>query len=79
VSKLESVELFDRKSGSLFLLFLLFITSLSLSWEYSKFTDFKRFDDPLIRAEVIDQEIRLINDQPKTSMKLRLDNGALCR
>lgn len=79
MTKLESVELFDRKSGSLFLLFLLFITSLSLSWEYSKFTDFKRFDDPLIRAEVIDQEIRLINDQPKTSMKLRLDNGALCR
>lgn len=79
MTKLESVELFDRKSGSLFLLFLLFITSLSLSWEYSKFTDFKRFDDPLIRAEVIDQEIRLINDQPKTSMKLRLDNGSLCR
>lgn len=79
MTKLESVELFDRKSGSLFLLFLLFITSLSLSWEYSKFTDFKRFDDTLIRAEVIDQEIRLINDQPKTSMKLRLDNGSLCR
>lgn len=79
MSKLESVELFDRKSGSLFLLFLLFITSLSLSWEYSKFTDFKRFDDPLIRAEVIDQEIRLIMDKPKTSLKLRLDNGSLCR
>lgn len=79
MSKLESVELFDRKSGSLFVLFLLFIASLSLSWEYSQFSEFKRFDDPLVHAEVIDQEVRLINDQPKTSMKLRLDNGSLCR
>lgn len=79
MSKLESVELFDLKSGFLFFCFLLLITSLSLSWEYSKFTDFKRFDDPLIRAEVIDQEVRLIADKPKTSLKLRLDNGALCR
>ncbi|HQS67122.1 MAG TPA: ComEC/Rec2 family competence protein [Sulfuricurvum sp.] len=79
MSKLESVELFDLKSGSFFILFLLLITSLSLSWEYSKFTDFKRFDDPLIRAEVIDQEVRLIADKPKTSLKLRLDNGAFCR
>lgn len=79
MSKLESIELFDRKSGSLFILFLLFIASLSLSLEYSKFTQFKYFDDPLVRAQVIDQEVRLINDQPKTSMKLRLDNGSLCR
>ncbi|MHB8100310.1 MAG: ComEC/Rec2 family competence protein [Sulfuricurvum sp.] len=79
MSKLESVELFDLKSGFLFFCFLLLIASLSLSWEYSKFTDFKRFDDPLICAEVIDQEVRLIADKPKTSLKLRLDNGALCR
>jgi len=79
VSKLESVELFDRKSGTLFILFLLLIASLSLSLEYSNYTQFKRFDDPLIRAQVIDQEVRLINDAPKTSLKLRLDNGSLCR
>lgn len=79
MSKIESVELFNLKSGSFFIFFLLFIASLSLSLEYSKFTDFKRFDDPLIRAEVIDQEVRLISDKPKTSLKLRLDNGSLCR
>lgn len=79
MSKLESVELFDRKSGSFFVLFLLFIASLSLSWEYTQFKYFTHFDDPLVRAQVIDQEVRLINDQPKTSMKLRLDNGSLCR
>lgn len=79
MSKLESVELFDFKSGSFFILFLLLIASLSLSLEYSQFTDFKRFDDPLIRAEVIDQEVRLIGQQSKTSLKLRLDNGSLCR
>lgn len=79
MSKLESVELFDRKSGSFFVLFLLLIASLSLSWEYTQFKHFTHFDDPLVRAQVIDQEVRLINDQPKTSMKLRLDNGSLCR
>jgi competence protein ComEC len=79
MSKLERIELFNLKSGSLFLLFLLFIASLSLSYEYIQFSELKRFDDPLIRAEVIDQEVRLIADQPKTSMKLRLENGSLCR
>ncbi|MDP3119907.1 MAG: ComEC/Rec2 family competence protein [Sulfuricurvum sp.] len=79
MSKLESVELFDSKSGSFFVLFLLLIASLSLSWEYTQFKHFTHFDDPLVRAQVIDQEVRLINDQPKTSMKLRLDNGSLCR
>jgi competence protein ComEC len=79
VSKLESIELFDIKSGSLFIFFLLLIASISLSLEYAQFTEFKRFDDSLQRAEVIDQEIRLIRDHPKTSMKLRLDNGSLCR
>jgi competence protein ComEC len=79
MAKLEAVELFDRKSGSLFILFLLFIASLSLSLEYAQFTKLKHFDDPLVRAQVIDQEVRLINDQPKTSMKLRLENGSLCR
>lgn len=79
MAKLEPIELFDRKSGSLFILFLLLITSISLSWEYRQYKEFTRFDDPLVHAQVIDQEVRLINDQPKTSMKLRLDNGSLCR
>lgn len=79
MSKLERVELFDLKSGSLFVLFLLLIASLSLSWEYHTFLELTRFDDPLVRAEVIDQEIKLIGERPKTSMKLRLENGSLCR
>lgn len=79
MNKLERVDLFDYKSGSLFFLFLLFIASLSLSYEYYQFTKIKTFDDPLIRAEVIDQEVRLIGDVPKTSMKLRLENGASVR
>lgn len=79
MSKLERIDLFDLKSGSLFVLFLLFIASLSLTYEYHNYSELKRFDDPLIRAEVIDQEVRLISDQPKTSMKLQLDNGSLCR
>lgn len=79
MNKLERVDLFDYKSGSLFFLFLLFIASLSLSYEYYQFTKLKTFDDPLIRAEVIDQEVRLIGDVPKTSMKLRLENGASVR
>ncbi|MDD5212315.1 MAG: ComEC/Rec2 family competence protein [Sulfuricurvum sp.] len=79
MAKLEPIELFDRKSGSLFILFLLLIASLSLSWEYTQYRHFIRFDDPLIHAQVIDQEVKSINNQPKTSMKLRLDNGSLCR
>lgn len=79
MNKLERVDLFDYKSGSLFFLFLLFIASLSLSYEYYQFTELKTFDDPLIRAEVIDQEVRLIGDVPKTSLKLRLENGASVR
>jgi competence protein ComEC len=79
MSKLERVDLFDRKSGLLFFLFLLFIASLSLSYEYYQFSELKTFDDPLIRAEVIDQEVRLIGEKPKTSMKLRLENGAYVR
>lgn len=79
MAKLERVDLFDLKSGSLFGLFLLFIASLSLSYEYYQFSLLKHFDDPLVRAEVIDQEVRLIGDTPKTSMKLRLQNGASVR
>lgn len=79
MSKLERVDLFDSKSGSLFVLFLLFIFSLSLSYEYYQFNKLKTFDDPLVRAEVIDQEIRLIADAPKTSIKLRLENGSTVR
>jgi competence protein ComEC len=79
MSKLERVDLFDLKSGSFFILFLLFIASFSLLYEYLQFSELKRFDDPLVRAEVIDQEVRLIADKPKTSMKLRLENGSHCR
>ncbi|MFH0710511.1 MAG: ComEC/Rec2 family competence protein [Pseudomonadota bacterium] len=79
MSKLERIDLFDLKSGSLFVLLLLFIASLSLTYEYHNYSQLKHFDDPLIRAEVIDQEVRLISDQPKTSMKLQLENGSLCR
>lgn len=79
MSKLERVDLFDRKSGTLFFLFLLLITSLSLSWEYFQFTKLKHFDDPLVHAEIIDQEVRLIGNKPKTSMKLRLENGSNVR
>jgi len=79
MSKLERVDLFDFKSGFLFVLFLLFILSLSLSYEYYQFKKLKTFDDPLVRAEVIDQEVRLIGEIPKTSMKLRLENGASVR
>lgn len=79
MSKLERVELFDRKSGALFSLFFLFVLSLSLSYEYYQFSRLKIFDDPLIRASVIDQEVRLIGEQPRTSIKLRLENGASVR
>jgi len=79
MSKLERVDLFDFKSGFLFVLFLLFILSLSLSFEYYQFTKLKKFDDPLVRAEVIDQEVRLIGEIPKTSMKLQLENGSNVR
>lgn len=79
MSKLERVDLFDLKSGSLFFLFLLFILSLSLSYEFYQFSKLKTFDDPLVRASVIDQEVRLIGDKPKTSIKLRLENGTAVR
>jgi len=79
MSKLERVDLFNPKSGSLFFLFLLFIASLSLSYDYYQFSKMKTFDDPLVRGEVIDQEVRLINDEPKTSIKLQLENGSSVR
>ncbi|MBD3806080.1 ComEC/Rec2 family competence protein [Sulfuricurvum sp.] len=79
MSKLERVDLFNRKSGLLFTLFLLIILSLSLSYEYFQFTKLKTFDDPLVRASVIDQEVRMIGDKPKTSIKLRLENGTTVR
>lgn len=79
MSRLERVDLFDVKSGFLFVIFLLFIASLSLSYEYFQFTKLKTFDDPLVRASVIDQEVRLIADRPKTSIKLRLENGTTLR
>lgn len=79
MSKLERVELFDFKSGTLFFLFLLSITFASLSYEYYQFAELKTFNDPLVRAEVIDQEVRLIAEEPKTSMKLRLENGSFVR
>lgn len=79
MNKLERVDLFDVKSGSLFVLFLFLIASLSLSWEYYQYKELTRFDDPLVRASVIDQEVRLIGDKPRTSMKLHLDNGSNVR
>ncbi len=79
MSKLERVDLFDKKSGSFFFVILLVIASLSLGWEYYRYKNFVKFDDPLVRAEVIDQEVRLIGEKPKTSMKLRLDNGSSVR
>lgn len=79
MSKLERIDLFDVKSGSFFILFLLFVASLSLTYEYTQFLTLKQFDDPLVRAEVIAQEIKLINNTPKTSIKLELENGSLVR
>jgi competence protein ComEC len=79
MNKLERVDLFDVKSGLLFLLFLFLIASLSLSWEHYQYQELTRFDDPLVRASVIDQEVRLIGDTPKTSIKFRLMNGANVR
>ncbi|MGD9970553.1 MAG: ComEC/Rec2 family competence protein [Sulfuricurvum sp.] len=79
MAALERVELFDRKSAFVFILFLFFMAFLSLGWEYYRYHEFTRFDDPLIRASVIDQEIRMIGNKPKTSIKFRLDNGAFVR
>jgi len=79
MSKLERADLFDIKSGFFFFAFLLLVLSLSLSYEYYQYKKLKTFDDPLVRASVIDQEVRLIGEKPKTSIKLRLDNGSLCR
>lgn len=79
MSKLERIELFDRKSGLLFTLFLFLIASLSLSYEYYQFTQLKTFDDPLVKAEVVAQEVKLIAGTPKTSMKFRLENGSTVR
>ncbi|MBN2870294.1 MAG: ComEC/Rec2 family competence protein [Campylobacterales bacterium] len=79
MSKLERVDLFDLKSGALFVLFLLITASLSLSWEYYQYKELTRFDDPLVRASVIDQEVRLIGDKPRTSIKFRLENGTNVR
>jgi competence protein ComEC len=79
MSKLERVDLFDPKSGTLFFIFLLCIAFFSLSYEYYQFTQLKTFDDPLVRAEVIDQEVRMIGDKPRTSIKFRLENGSYVR
>ena len=79
MNRLERVDLFDLKSGIYFTLFLLLIASLSLLWEYTRYRELTRFDDPLIRASVIDQEVRMIGDKPRTSIKFRLENGATVR
>ena len=79
MNRLERVDLFDLKSGALFVLFLLLVASLSLSFEYYRYKELTRFDDPLVRASVIDQEVRLIGGKPKTSIKFRLENGANVR
>lgn len=79
MNRLERVDLFDLKSGALFVLFLLLVASLSLSFEYYRYKELTRFDDPLVRASVIDQEVRLIGGKPKTSIKFRLENGTNVR
>lgn len=79
MSKLERIDLFDRESALLFTLFLVIILSLSLSYEYYQFTKLKTFDDPLVRASVIDQEVRMIGEKPKTSIKFELENGTKVR
>lgn len=79
MAALERVELFDGKSAFYFSLFLLSILSLSLAWEYYRYKELTQFDNPLVRASVIDQEVRLINDRPKTSIKFRLENGSTVR
>lgn len=77
--KLERLELFDLKSVVIFLLFLLGITTLSVGYEYYHYRAFTYFNDPLVRASVIDQEVRLAGNHPKTFLKLQLDKGAVCR
>lgn len=79
MAQAERVELFDRRSGGWFVLLLLFIASLSLSYDYYHYLRLTAFDDPLVRAEVISQEVRLIYEEPKTAMKFRLKSGATVR
>ncbi len=77
--KLDRIELFDRKSTLLFILMLVGITFFSLGYEYYQYRAFTYFKDPLVRASVIDQEVRFAGHHPKTFLKLQLDHGALCR
>lgn len=79
MSKLERIDLFDRRSGTFFTLFLLLILTLSLSYEYFQFTKLKTFDDPLVRAHVIAQEVKSMYGSAKTSMKLELEHGNVVR
>ncbi len=79
MAKIERVELFDRQSGILFTLFFLIVLTLSLSYEYFQFTQLKTFDDPLVRAYVVSQEVRLLYDEPTNAMKFRLENGSVVR
>jgi competence protein ComEC len=79
LNKLERIDLFDLKSGFFFFASLLVVASLSLLYEYLQYRDFHRFDDPLVRAHVVSQEFRLINDTPKMALKLELETGATAR
>ncbi len=79
MSKLERVELFNLKSLSFFILWLLAILSISLGYEFYKYKKLTTFYDPLIKAEVIDQEIRMIYKKPQTAIKFRLDDGSIAR
>ncbi|MDX9966838.1 MAG: ComEC/Rec2 family competence protein [Sulfuricurvum sp.] len=76
---LERVELFDRSGAFVFAALAFLIAFVSLAWEYYGYRELTRFDDPLVRAAVIDQEVRLIGDMPKTSIKFRLEGGAAVR
>ncbi|MFZ5374602.1 MAG: ComEC/Rec2 family competence protein, partial [Campylobacterota bacterium] len=76
---LERVELFDRSGALVFAAFVLLIAFFSLAWEYHGYRGLTRFDDPLVRASVVDQEVRLIGNVPKTSIKFRLEGGMTLR
>lgn len=76
---LERVELFNFRSGSIFFVSLILIALLSLSWEYHQYKELTRFDNPLITAQVVSQEVRLIGGKPKTSILFKLENHSTVR
>ena len=53
---LERVELFDRSGAFVFAALAFLIAFVSLAWEYYGYRELTRFDDPLVRAAVIDRK-----------------------